>query len=324
MRILTVGENDSGQRLDRFLTKAVKNMPQSLMYKSVRTKKIKVNRSRAQIGQILKTGDTVQLFLPDDVFGDGNEKNMTEAVLSHTAPVFDVVYEDKNILVVFKPAGLSAHADETNDTNNLLTQIQAYLYKKGEYSPLAEQSFSPALCHRIDRNTEGLVMAAKNAAALREADRLIRERLVRKKYVALVHGTPPEAEGVLTAYLRKNQAENKAEVRRGPFPGAKEIKTGYRVIGKYGNFNAVEVELLTGRTHQIRAHFAFIGCPLVGDGKYGINRDDRKKGFAHQALCAVSLTFSDCREPLEYLNGKTITVPKEKISFLKSPIPYEK
>ncbi|MBO4769303.1 MAG: RluA family pseudouridine synthase, partial [Clostridia bacterium] len=171
MRILTVGENDSGQRLDRFLTKAVKNMPQSLMYKSVRTKKIKVNRSRAQIGQILKTGDTVQLFLPDDVFGDGNEKNMTEAVLSHTTPVFDVVYEDKNILVVFKPAGLSAHVDETNDTNNLLTQIQAYLYKKGEYSPLAEQSFSPALCHRIDRNTEGLVMAAKNAPALREADR---------------------------------------------------------------------------------------------------------------------------------------------------------
>ena len=319
MRILTVGENDSGQRLDKFLTKAVKNMPQSLMYKSVRTKKIKVNRSRAQINQILNAGDTVQLFLPEDVFGDATGKKTLCDMLSHVTPSFDVVYEDANVIVVYKPAGLSAHADETNDTNNLATQIQAYLYGKGEYSPLNEQSFSPALCHRIDRNTEGLVMAAKNAAALREADRLIRERLITKKYVALVHGKPPATEGVLTAYLRKNSVSNTAEVRKGPFPGAKEIKTGYRVIGNYGECTAVEVELLTGRTHQIRAHFAFIGCPLVGDGKYGINRDDRKKGFAHQALCAVSLTFSGCREPLEYLNGRTVRIREEKIGFMNNP-----
>lgn len=316
MRILTVSKNDSGQRLDKFLTKTLKNLPQSLMYKSIRTKKIKVNRKRAENSQILNEGDTVQLFLAEEIFGDGSEKTELRRILEHVSPIFDVIYEDANILAVYKPVGLSAHADDGNDINNLLVQIQAYLMKKGEFNPEDEQSFAPALCNRIDRNTEGLVLAAKNAAALREVDRLIRERKITKKYLCLVHGFPEKKAGILYGFLRKNAADNTVEVRDEMFRGAKEIKTGYRVMEKNGDVSLLEVELFTGRTHQIRAHLAHIGCPLVGDGKYGINRSDREKGFSYQALCAYQMEFSDCAAPLGYLNGKTIDLPLQKISFL--------
>ena len=180
MKILTIGTNDAGQRLDKFLSKAVKTMPPSLMYKSIRTKKIKVNRKRAEPDQMLCEGDTVQLFLPDELFGDGAADSRAK-LLSHITPAFSVVYEDENLILCNKPAGLQVHSDDKDDTNTLITQIQAYLYKKGEYDPSSEQSFAPSLCNRIDRNTSGIVIAAKNAAALRELNRLINERRLTKK-----------------------------------------------------------------------------------------------------------------------------------------------
>ena len=202
MKIFEIKKNDSGQRLDKFLSKAVKAMPPSLMYKSIRTKKIKVNRKRAEISQILNEGDTVQLFLPDELF-EGKKEN--ESILSHVTPSFKVVYEDENILLADKPSGLSVHSDEDSDTNNLITQIWAYLYKKGEYDPKAEQSFAPALCNRIDRNTAGIVIAAKNAEALREMNEVIKERRLTKKYLCAVNGLPEKNEAVLLDTFSKTQ-----------------------------------------------------------------------------------------------------------------------
>ncbi len=311
MRIFEIGENDAGQRLDKFLLKAIKSLPPSLLYKAVRTKKIKVNRKRAEAGQKLAVGDTVQLFLPDDLFPEASDAG---EYLRFITPSFSVLYEDENLLLCDKPAGLPVHSDDKEETNTLITQIQAYLFKKGEYRPAEEQSFAPALCNRIDRNTAGIVIAAKNAASLRELNRLIKERRLTKKYLCAVHGKMDKPSGVLTGYLIKNSQTNTVRVYQNPVPGGKEIKTGYRVLAEKDGLSLLEVNLLTGRTHQIRAHLASVGHPLLGDGKYGVNREDRREGYKFQALYSYSLTF-DGGELLSYLNRRTFTVPREKIWF---------
>lgn len=316
MRELKIGKNDAGQRLDKFITKAL-DLPTSLLYKSIRLKKIKVNRKRAEISQKLCEGDTVQCFLAEEFF----KKSDTPPTLSNIVPKLSIVYEDENILLVSKRPGVSVHEDEDGGINNLITHIQAYLYGKGEYSPEDEQSFAPALCNRIDRNTAGIVIAAKNAEALRVMNEKIKLREIDKFYLAAVHGVPKPREALLTGYLLKDSKTNTVKVYdKNPPREAKDIKTKYRVIASKGELSLVEVELLTGRTHQIRAHMAHIGHPLLGDGKYGINRDDRAKGYKYQALCSYKLRFSfDIgRETtvLDYLNGKEFTVPREEIYFL--------
>ena len=312
MKILTIGKNDAGQRLDKFLSKAVKSMPPSLMYKSIRTKKIKVNRKRAEIGQMLCEGDTVQLFLPDDLFDLSDNK---DSMLSHITPTFSVVYEDENVILCDKPAGLQVHSDDSEDSNTLITQIQAYLYKKGEYDPSSEQSFAPALCNRIDRNTAGIVIAAKNASSLREINQLIKERKLTKKYLCAVHGTMCPKEATLRGYIRKNSETNTVKVYDNKIKDSKEILTHYHVLDEKNSLSLLEIELLTGRTHQIRAHLASIGHSLLGDGKYGINRDDKKSGYKFQALYSYYLKFNGATT-LSYLNGREFTVKKDKIWFL--------
>lgn len=311
MKILTINKNDAGQRLDKFLTKAVKSMPPSLMYKAIRTKKIKVNRKRAEISQMLAEGDTIQLFLPDDLF---DRENNEASILSHVSPSFSLVYEDENIILCDKPAGLQVHSDDKEDTNTLITQIQAYLFKKGEYNPEAEQSFAPALCNRIDRNTAGIVIAAKNAEALREINSLIKERRLTKKYICAVHGHMDKPAGILEGFIVKDSKTNTVTVYKKRIKDAKPIKTGYRVLAEKDGLSLLEVELFTGRTHQIRAHLSSVGHPLLGDGKYGINREDKKEGFKFQALYSYYLKF-DGGSLLSYLNGREFSVPKEKIWF---------
>ncbi len=311
MKILTINKNDAGQRLDKFLTKAVKSMPPSLMYKAIRTKKIKVNRKRAEISQMLAEGDTIQLFLPDDLF---DRENNEASILSHVSPSFSLVYEDENIILCDKPAGLQVHSDDKEDTNTLITQIQAYLFKKGEYNPEAEQSFAPALCNRIDRNTAGIVIAAKNAEALREINSLIKERRLTKKYICAVHGHMDKPTGILEGFIIKDSKTNTVTVYKKKIKDAKPIKTGYRVLAEKDGLSLLEVELFTGRTHQIRAHLSSVGHPLLGDGKYGINRKDKKEGFKFQALYSYYLKF-DGGSLLSYLNGREFSVPKEKIWF---------
>lgn len=315
MHEIVIGKNDAGQRLDKFLTKSLA-LPTGLLYRAIRTKKIKVNRKRAEISQKLCDGDTLQCFLPDEFF----TKKADVGSLGRINPKLDIVYEDDNILLVNKRAGVTVHEDERGETDTLITHIHSYLYRKGEYDPGAEQSFSPSLCNRIDRNTAGIVIAAKNAGALREMNDIIKARRIEKYYLAAVHGIPEPREAVVCGYLIKDGATNTVKVYDKPVRGAKEIRTAYRTIAVSGGDALLEVELLTGRTHQIRAHMAHIGHPLIGDGKYGVNRADRQRGYKYQALCSYRLRFSFSEEEypvLGYLSGREFRIPRDEIFFTK-------
>lgn len=316
MRELIIGKNDAGQRLDKFITKTL-DLPTSLLYKSIRLKKIKVNRKRAENNTILLEGDTIQCFLAEEFF----EKKVSESSFENISVKLDIIYEDENIMLLNKRPGVSVHEDEKGSTNTLITHIQAYLYQKGEYKPDEEQSFAPALCNRIDRNTGGIVIAAKNAEALRVMNEKIKYREIDKFYLAAVHGVPKPESATIKGYLLKDDKKNIVRVyEKNPPRGAKEIITKYNVVAKRNDSALIEVELLTGRTHQIRAHMAHIGHPLVGDGKYGVNKSDRAKGYKYQALYSYRLRFSfDTSNPtcLDYLSGKEFKIPKKDIYFTK-------
>ena len=320
MRTIVVKKNDAGQRLDKFLTKAVKGLPTSLMYKYIRTKKIKVNRARTQQSYMLCEGDRIQLFIREEFFGSPEEDH---GALFRISPKLDIVYEDENIMLLNKRPGVLVHEDTAARENTLIMHILAYLAQKGEYDPRDEQSFAPALCNRIDRNTGGIVIAAKNAEALRVMNEKIRNDELSKRYLCAVHGVLKKKSETLHGWLRKNSAENMVDVVDVQKAGYKEIITKYRVLRQKSDSALLEVELVTGRTHQIRAHLSHIGHPLLGDGKYGINRADREKGYKYQALYAYRLEFrfEDCEHLLGYLQKKSFSIPLDDIWFLKD---YEK
>jgi len=308
MREIIIGKNDAGQRLDKFLLKTFKALPASLAYKFIRKKKIKVNKKRAEPGQILAEGDMLQMYVSEEFFLSGEDAELWKTIVPHINPV----YEDENIIICNKPAGILVHSDSEEDVDTLINHIKAYLYRKGEYDSESEQTFAPALCNRFDRNTCGLVIAAKNAEALRAMNELIRLGKVRKKYLCVAHGTFEKKEDTLEGYHIKYGAKNIVKVYKTLPKGekaseVKRILTHYRVIAE-GELSGMpvsllEVELLTGRTHQIRAHLASVGHPLLGDGKYGIIRNERALGYKHQALCAYSLEF-DAFGPLKAVSVK--------------------
>jgi len=306
MRSYTIGENDCGQRLDRFLAKAVPLLPQSLLHKYIRLKRIKVNRKRSEAARRLALGDLVELYINDEFFAEDGQEDAFLSARDELA----ILYEDENLLVVDKPAGLVVHTDNDGTVDTLINRILKRLAESGQYDPRRENSFTPALCNRIDRNTSGIVLCAKNAPTLRVLNQKIRDRELTKLYRCLVFGVPSPAHAVRKAFLRKDAARNQVEVFDRPVPEGRTIVTEYRVLESRGEVSLLEVELHTGRTHQIRAHLAHLGHPLVGDTKYGRARQNEGLPFRYQALCAWRLAF-DFRAPaehLEYLRGKTFQV----------------
>ncbi|MBQ8684326.1 MAG: RluA family pseudouridine synthase [Clostridia bacterium] len=303
---VTVTANDAGQRLDKFLTKTYRRLPQSLLYKAIRKKDIRLNGKRCDIADRLKEGDVLSLFLPEDVL----ETAPPTYEFMHASRQLAIVYEDEHVLLLNKPVGLLVHPDDREFTDTLIFRVQRYLYEKGEYDPAAENSFAPALVNRIDRNTAGIVIAAKTAVALRILNDKLKNREIQKYYLCLVHGQMPRQEDTLEGYLEKNEAQNRVYVSTQPKPGARTIRTRYRVLEHRDGLSLLEIHLLTGRTHQIRAHMASIGHPLLGDGKYGTNQQNKGTGFNKQALCSYRLQF-DFATPageLDYLNGKAFSL----------------
>lgn len=317
MKELVISKNDAGQRVDRFLAKAVPLLPASLAQKYLRLKRIKRNGARVQRDERLQAGDVLQLYINDEFFDAPRADN---GYLTVTAPKLDLVYEDENILLVDKKPGQAVHPhDGAEYGRTLIDHIQAYLYAKGQWRPRAENAFAPALCNRIDRNTGGLVIAAKNAEALRILNQKIRDRELEKKYLAIAEGVLEPSQGTLHGYLFKDAAKNRVYVTDHPQPGCKTAVTRYRVLAVRQGLSLLECELITGRTHQIRAQLAHAGHPLLGDGKYGkLNRDCGRK---YQALYAYQLTFRFASDAgiLSYLNGKSFQVPE--VDFVQQYFP---
>ena len=298
MREFTVTENDAGQRLDKFITKLMPKLPKSMLYKGLRKNCVRVNGKHKKDGAVfVASGDVVTLYFSDEFFE-------TKKNFRYVKPIFGVAYEVENILVTDKPVGVLSHADENGNGDTLIDMVKSYLYDKGEYSPENEQTFKPAICNRLDRNTGGLVIAAKNARALREVNESIKLRKIRKFYTAIVTGKL-EASGHLENRLLREDKVTKVS------DDGKIASLDYRVLLKKNGLNLVEIELHTGRTHQIRTQFAEIGCPLAGDTKYGGEGQKFRQALYSTKLI---LGFGD-EGSLSYLNGKEIEI--------KSPLESE-
>ena len=253
MKELTVGKNDAGQRLDRFVGKSLPLLPPALLQKYIRLKRIKVNGQRAVRDQRLAQGDVLQLYINDEFFDKPREENV---FLTLFKPSLDIVYEDENLMLLNKRPGLVVHADETEKVNTLINHIQAYLYQKREWNPRWENAFTPALCNRIDRNTGGIVIAAKNAETLRIINDKIRDHELTKRYLCIAVGAPKPPQGEVQNFLRKDEKKKLVAVFHKPVAGAKTAVTRYKTLERRGELSLLEVELLTGRTHQIRATMA--------------------------------------------------------------------
>ena len=308
MREVTITANDAGQRLDRFLKKYLCNAPLSLVYKAVR-KDVKVNGKRVKEETLLAEGDVLQIYLGEDDLDALTKKKRTHAAKRQ----FTVAYEDENVLVLCKPFGLLVHGDSTEKKDTLANQAVDYLIEKGDYVPRVEKSFVPSPVHRLDRNTTGLVVFGKNAQALRTLSaEIAKDSGFTKIYFTIVCGELAKPLHLKNKLL-KDERSNKVRVLPETAEEGKYIETIVRPLHAANGFTLVEVELVTGRSHQIRAHLKYAGYPLIGDAKYGDRRVNeriaQRTGLTTQLLHAGRLVFTGLPEPLAYLNGKEAKAP---------------
>jgi 23S rRNA pseudouridine955/2504/2580 synthase len=278
MRTIKVTENEMEQRLDRFLTKYLNKTTKTNIFKLIRKKRIKVNGKRAEEKYFLKLGDEIQIHLHEDAI---DELIKPVEIIDAETVNLDIVYEDDDILIVNKPVGLLTHPDSKEYKNTLASKVQIYL------KHLSTRTFKPASIQRLDKNTSGLVIFGKNYASLKKYNELMRERKLGKFYLTVVTGKP-KANGEIKGYLIKNEENNKVKISAKSSDASKFVHTKYKVLSTKGNYSLLEVELLTGRSHQIRASMAYIGCPIVGDTKYG---GERTRG--HQLLHAYKVVIGD-------------------------------
>lgn len=305
---LTITENDQQQRLDRFLKKYFRNAPLSRIYKMIR-KDVKVNGKRAKEDTQLNLEDVVTVFISQE---EADELSARPAAVKAKRQ-FKIVYEDENILLVEKPYGLLIHGDRTEKKNTLANQVVDYLIETGAYVPRREKTFVPSPVNRLDRNTTGIVIFGKNSLALQALNRMLREKeYIEKYYLTAVRGSLKE-ELHLEDYLRKDERNNQVEVSSQKQEDSRAIETKARPVCEGCGYTLVEVHLITGRTHQIRAHLASAGYPVIGDEKYGDRAVNRKiqdrYGLSSQFLHAYRLRFADAIAPLEYLKGREFTAP---------------
>lgn len=303
---LVITENEEQQRLDRFLKKYLRNASLSYIYKMIR-KDVKINGKRGNIETILKQGDELAFYISDEEMESLMEKKKS---LQKAKKQFNIAYEDEHILVVEKPFGLLTHGDSTEKKNHLANQVISYLIEKGDYKPNKERTFVPSPVNRLDRNTTGLVMFGKDSRSLQALNKMVRERgYVSKYYLTVVVGELKQ-ELILKDKMEKDQSKNMVKVMPLEEEGGKVMETIARPIISKNGFTLVEVELVTGRTHQIRAHLGGAGYPVMGDTKYGnssANRNiDKQFGLTTQFLHAYKLSFFDAVEPLDYMIGKNI------------------
>ena len=310
MKSFTAGTNEEGVRLSRFVESVTKDMPRSMMYKAFLNKRIKVNGKRAEPDTRLHQNDLIELYINDEFFPAGAAAPAKKP--PRRQPPVTVIYEDGNIAVLYKPAHLLCHSDRTGDAN-LVDAFAAYLQAKGEYDPHAEQRFAPAICNRLDRGTEGLVIAAKSYAALRDMNAIIRDNQMKKEYLTITVGTPPAGRHI--AWLQHSEKNNKVRIHAREAEGYKQIITEVTPIRQNGPFTLCRIGLITGRTHQIRAHLAYLGHPVLGDIKYGNRKMNERTGLKTQALCAQRLTFDRIPQDniLHELSGRVIKLEEPAI-----------
>lgn len=272
-------------RLDTFLLRQFPALGAGALHKALRENKLKLNGKKQPLSTPLQKGDVVHLYLKDE----------------QLCPPVDFVYEDDALLIALKPAGIAVQGD--GDT--LLARVTRTLAARGE-------ACVPRLCHRLDTGTSGLVLLAKTPEAEAFLTNAIKARAIAKRYLCVTLGAPQPAAGTLRGYLRKDAARGVVTVLPRPVPGAREAITGYRTLAMSGQLTLLEVDLVTGRTHQIRAHLASIGCPILGDGKYGDNAANRAYRFRYQALCAWELAFPQNIDDAHfaYLAGKVFRAPE--------------
>ncbi len=302
LKEIKVTENEEGQRIDRFLRKYLKDFSLGDIYKLFRKNGVKINNKKVKESYMLALDDVIQLYIHSDMID--TSKSVEFEGKKNTSKPIDVIYEDDNILIVNKPIGLLTHPEKKDDEDTLIQRAIGYLMKGGLTSSI---TFSPAVCNRLDMNTGGIVIVAKNYSTLKTINKLIRERKLKKYYTCIVKGNPP-LKGEIKSCLTKDEIENKVAVHNEKSDHSKTAHTIYNRIATNGDFSLLRVELITGRSHQIRAHLSSIGHSIIGDRKYGNKAINifflRKYGLDHQFLYADRLLMNETEDKILYLKGQ--------------------